>query len=88
MGVSVPFQQIRPAAAFAADRPVKAEIKPALADGLSAPQAGKNAFRIARDLVDETALVSEHEIVLAILRLLELEKAVVEGAGAVPVTLE
>jgi threonine dehydratase len=71
-------------AAVAAGKPVKVEVKPTLADGLSVPQVGENAFRIARDLVDKTLLVGEHDIALAILRLLELEKAVVEGAGAAP----
>jgi len=71
-------------AALAAGQPVKVKMKPTLADGLSVPQVGVNAFRIARDLVDRTVLVGEHSIALAILRLLELEKAVVEGAGAAP----
>jgi threonine dehydratase len=71
-------------AAMMAGRPVTVEVRPTLADGLSVPQVGENAFRIARDLVDKTLLVGEHEIALAILRLLELEKAVVEGAGAAP----
>jgi threonine dehydratase len=51
---------------------------------LAVPQVGKHAFAIARKLVDKTVLVGEHELALAILRLLELEKAVVEGAGAAP----
>jgi threonine dehydratase len=71
-------------AAMQAGRPVKVEVKPTLADGLSVPQVGENAFRIARSRVDRTVLVGEHELALAILRLLELEKAVVEGAGAAP----
>ena len=69
-------------AALQAGQPVKVEVKPTLADGLSVPKVGVNAFQIARSLVDKTVLVSEHNIALAILRLLELEKAVVEGAGA------
>ena len=72
------------AAALRAGHPVRVDIKPTLADGLSVAQVGENAFRIARDLVDKTILVDEHDIALAILRLLELEKSVVEGAGAVP----
>src|SRR6267378_3817568 len=72
------------AAALQAGRPVQVEMKPTLADGLSVPKVGDNAFRIARDLVDRTVLVGEHEIALAILRLIQLEKAVVEGAGAAP----
>jgi threonine dehydratase len=34
--------------------------------------------------VDKTVVVSEHLIALAVLRLVELEKTVVEGAGGVP----
>jgi len=71
-------------AAMQAGRPVRVEVKPTLADGLSVPSVGGNAFAIAHDLVDKTILVGEQEIALAILRLLELEKAVVEGAGAAP----
>lgn len=55
-----------------------------LADGLAIPQIGDNAFAIARKLVDRRLQVSEDQIALAILRLMELEKAVVEGAGATP----
>ena len=71
-------------AAQAAGRPVPVEVQPTLADGLAVPQVGKHAFAIARKLVDKTLLVGEHALALAILRLLELEKAVVEGAGAAP----
>ena len=71
-------------AALAAGRPVEVEMKPTLADGLSVPEVGENAFRIARDLVDRVVLVREHDLALAVLRLMELEKAVVEGAGAAP----
>jgi len=71
-------------AAQAAGRPVPVEVQPTLADGLAVPQVGKHAFAIARKLVDKTLLVGEHELALAILRLMELEKAVVEGAGAAP----
>jgi threonine dehydratase len=71
-------------AAMAAGEPVNVELRPTLADGLSVPKVGGNAFCIARGLVDRTVLVGEHDIALAILRLMELEKAVVEGAGAAP----
>ena len=71
-------------AAMQAGKPVMVEVKPTLADGLSVPKVGGNAFAIARGLVDKTVLVGERDIALAILRLLELEKSVVEGAGAVP----
>src|SRR5260370_13074650 len=58
--------------------------KPALADGLAISCVGKNAFAIARKFVDRTVVVKERDIALAVLRLIELEKAVVEGAGAAP----
>jgi threonine dehydratase len=71
-------------AAIAAGRPIQIEMKPTLADGLAVPKVGENAFRIARRLINRTVLVRERDIALAILRLVELEKAVVEGAGAAP----
>jgi threonine dehydratase len=46
------------------------------------PSVGVNAFEIAREVVDQFVVVSESEIALAILRILELEKSVVEGAAA------
>ena len=39
-------------------------------------------FDIARSRVDRVVTVSEEELSLAVLRLIELEKSVVEGAGA------
>jgi threonine dehydratase len=71
-------------AALAAGRPVDFPLKPTLADGLAVPKVGENAFSIARGLVDRTVLVNERQLALAVLRLMELEKAVVEGAGAAP----
>ncbi len=71
-------------AATQAGKPVETELKPTLADGLSVPKVGANAFAISAGLIERTVLVSEHEIALAVLRLIELEKAVVEGAGAAP----
>src|SRR6185369_13598189 len=71
-------------AALTAGHPVTIQMQPTLADGLSVPRVGDNAFSIARSLVTRTVLVNEHEIARAVLRLMELEKAVVEGAGAAP----
>eukprot|EP01138_Halocafeteria_seosinensis_P015092 gb/GECG01015405.1/.p1 GENE.gb/GECG01015405.1/~~gb/GECG01015405.1/.p1 ORF type:complete len:507 (+),score=53.62 gb/GECG01015405.1/:1-1521(+) len=53
-----------------------------LADGLFVPKVGLNAFRLARQFVDKVVTVRENYIALAMLRLLELEKNVVEGGGA------
>jgi threonine dehydratase len=71
-------------AALKIAKPTKIELKPTLADGLAIPQVGANAFAVAREHVDQTVTVTEEQIAIAILRLVELEKAVVEGAGATP----
>jgi threonine dehydratase len=74
-------------AALAAGGPVQIELKPTLADGLSVPKVGANAFALAQKLVDRTVLVGEQEIARSIIRLMELEKSVVEGAGAAPLAV-
>jgi threonine dehydratase len=71
-------------AALKIAKPTKIELKPTLADGLAIPQVGTNAFAVAREHVDQTVTVTEEQIAIAILRLVELEKTVVEGAGATP----
>jgi threonine dehydratase len=71
-------------AALKVSKPTKIAMLPTLADGLAIPEVGANAFQIARPLVDLTVTVTEEEIALAILRLVELEKSVVEGAAATP----
>jgi threonine dehydratase len=65
--------------------PVPAHNGHTLADGLAVPQAGDLAFAVARPHISRMVTVSESELALAILRLVELEKIVVEGAGAAPV---
>ena len=69
-------------AAVKAGKPVPIKMEPTLADGLAIPQVGANAFEIAKDLVDRIILVTEEQIAVAILRVVELEKGVVEGAAA------
>jgi threonine dehydratase len=71
-------------AALAAGHAVKAEIGPTLADGLAVGKVGELAFSIAAPRIDRVVTVSEDELSLAMLRLVELEKSVVEGAGAAP----
>lgn len=56
--------------------------KQTIADGLSVPHVGVNAFHTAAKLVDKVITIDEDWIAIAILKLLETEKAVVEGAGA------
>ncbi|MFK7787906.1 MAG: threonine ammonia-lyase [Phycisphaeraceae bacterium] len=72
-------------AAIQAGQPVAAKVIPTLADGLAVPCVGANAFAVGAPLIDEMITVTEQEVALAILRLAEMEKAVVEGAGAVGV---
>jgi len=69
-------------AALEADEPVRIDPGPTIADGLLVPKVGSNAFLIARACVDKVVTVSERWIALAMLRLLEHEKSVVEGGGA------
>lgn len=58
--------------------------QPTLADGLAVAEVGKLCFEISKSVIDDLMLVDEGQIALSVLRLLELEKTVVEGAGAVP----
>lgn len=71
-------------AALAAGKPVRVSTEPTLADGLAVAQMGALAFEIAAPRVDRVVTVSEEALALAMLRLVELEKSVVEGAGAAP----
>ena len=71
-------------AALAAGRPVTIPRRATLADGLAVLKVGANAFELARRRVDQVVRVSEDWIALAILRMVELEKTVVEGAAAAP----
>ena len=96
-GVSLALKTLRPqvkivaveaenvasfSAALEAGKPTRIALYPTLADGLAIAQVGTNAFEIARPLVDKTVLVTEELIAIAILRIVELEKSVVEGAAA------
>lgn len=97
-GVSLALKSIRPdievigvepkraagfTAALKAGQPVEVEVGSTLADGLAVSRVGDRAFAVARDLVDRVVTVGERSIARAILKLVELEKSVVEGAGAV-----
>uniref|UniRef100_A0A7E4VS92 Serine racemase n=1 Tax=Panagrellus redivivus TaxID=6233 RepID=A0A7E4VS92_PANRE len=72
-------------ASLAAGRPTLTPSEPSLADGLAVPVVGVNAFETAKDYVDKVVTVDEQHIALAILRLAEWEKVVVEGAAATTV---
>ena len=54
-----------------------------IADGISVKTVGELTFNIAKDLIDEVVLVEEDEIAEAVLFLMENQKVVAEGSGAV-----
>jgi threonine dehydratase len=96
-GVGVALEALRPdvkivaveaaaapsfSASLAAGRPVAVPIRPTLADGLAVGRVGDVSFPLAAAAVDRVATVGEDTLALAVVRLLELEKTVVEGAGA------
>lgn len=56
-----------------------------IADGIAVRRVGELTRELTKRYVDEIALVDEAEIAQAVLLLLEREKTVVEGAGAVGV---
>lgn len=70
------------AAGLASDAPVRITTRYTLADGLAVAEAGQHTLAIARPLVDRMVMIGEEELALAMLRLAELDKCVIEGAGA------
>lgn len=56
-----------------------------IADGIAVKEPGENTFQLISQYVDEIVTVSDDEICAAILALMEQQKLVTEGAGAVPV---
>lgn len=96
-GVSLAMKTLRPnlkivaveaenvasfSAALEAGKPTRIAMHPTLADGLAIPQVGANPFEIAKSRVDKVVTVNEEQIAIAILRIVELSKGVVEGAAA------
>jgi threonine dehydratase len=69
-------------AALANGKPTLVTSGATLADGLAVPTVGPRSFETCKDLIDVMVTVSEKEIATALLRLVELEKLVQEGAGA------
>ena len=70
------------AAALHAGEPVNGFKAGTLADGLAVPIVGPTSFQVARRCVDETCSVTEGQISVAMLRLIEMEKIIVEGGGS------
>ncbi|HLT01983.1 MAG TPA: threonine ammonia-lyase [Geminicoccaceae bacterium] len=61
----------------------EAPLRPTIAEGIAVKTPGELTLPIVRELVGDILLVEEDAIEDAILALLEVEKVVVEGAGAV-----
>ena len=71
-------------AALAGGAPALVSLSSTLADGLAVAKLGAAPYEIVKRVVDRVVTVDEASIALAVLRLVELEKSVVEGAGAAP----
>lgn len=56
-----------------------------IADGIAVKEPGAVTYEMVRQYVDDIALVTEDEIAAAILALIEKQKMIAEGAGAVSV---
>jgi threonine dehydratase len=72
-------------AAIQAGHPVEIPAGSTIADGIAVRKVGKLCFDAIEKHVDQIVEVDEPEIAQAVLLMLEQEKAVVEGAGAVGV---
>lgn len=66
-----------------AGAPVTVSAEATIADGIAVRRAGERTLPLVQRYVDELATVDEEEIAKAILVLLEREKTLAEGAGAV-----
>ena len=67
------------------DAPVELTSVATIADGIAVKKPGELTFALCQRYVDEIITVSEGEIACAILRLIEGQKTVAEGAGAAAV---
>ncbi len=56
-----------------------------IADGIAVKKPGENTYALVKEYVDEIALVTDDEVSSAILALIEKQKMIAEGAGAVAV---
>ncbi len=56
-----------------------------IADGIAVKQPGENTYKLVSEYVDEIAVVTDDEVAGAILALIEKQKMIAEGAGAVAV---
>ena len=64
-------------------KPIHCDAITTIADGIGVKETGRLTLPIIREWVDQMLLVGERQIEEAVLLLLQVEKSVVEGAGAV-----
>jgi threonine dehydratase len=72
------------AASRVAGRVVQIETAETIADGIATKRIGDHTFPLIERYVDDIVVVDEDRIAAAVHHLLERQKVVVEGAGAVP----
>jgi len=70
--------------ALAEGHPVRLEPASTIADGIAVREVRERTLALIKTYVDDLVTVTEEELARAVLLLLEIEKAVVEGAGAAP----
>ena len=68
-----------------AGEPITLDRADTFADGIAVKHPGDLTYQLVHDYVDEIVTVTEDEIATAILSLLEKQKVIAEGAGAVSV---
>lgn len=71
--------------AIRSGRPDALESVSTIADGIAVKKPGDLTYQMVQEYVDDIALVTEDEIAAAILALIEKQKMIAEGAGAVSV---
>jgi threonine dehydratase len=96
-GMSLVFQALKPdlqiigvepanaacfAAGLAGQAPVRVATRFTVADGLAVAEAGRHTLDIVKKLSPRMITVEEETLALAMLRLAELERCIIEGAGA------
>ena len=65
--------------------PVRLDSVSTIADGIAVKEPGTNTYELCKKYVDEIVTVNDDETAAAILALMERQKVVAEGAGAVAV---
>ena len=70
--------------ALADGHPVRLDPASTIADGIAVREVRERTLALTKAFVDDLVTVTEEELARAVLLLLEIEKAVVEGAGAAP----